>query len=166
MATALNAHESTANINTSQIVRDVADRLAYLDPNAAPFTLLTRKADTRVAESYKFEWFEKELSPKLDQVNNGAGYAAGATSIVVDNGAYFRVGDIVQVARTAEVFRVTAISSNTLTVVRAVGETSAAAMVDNDDLFILGSAYAEGASVGTEHSHQETAVYNYTQIAA
>jgi hypothetical protein len=166
MTTMVSAAESTANVNTSQQVRDVADQLAYLDPDAAPFTLVTSKADKRVAENFKVEWPEKETRPKYDQINNGAGYNSTATSLVVDNGAYFRNGDVVSVPRTGEKFQVSSISTNTLTVVRAVDgdRTTGAALVDNDDLFIIGSAYAEGAAVGTEKEVQESWVYNYTQI--
>jgi hypothetical protein len=38
------------------------------------------------------------------------------------------------------------------------------AILDNDDLQIIGQAYAEGATAGTEKQHMETYVYNYTQI--
>jgi hypothetical protein len=156
------AAESTANVNTSQHVRDVASSLAYLDPQAAPFTLITMKADKRVADNFKFEWAEKENRPLTDQV-------VGAqtdvdTAIEVDNETYFRVGDLVKNVRTGEVIRVTAVNAGDLTVVRGVGSTAAAAMNDNDDLFIVGSAYAEGAAVGTEKEHQEDWLYNYTQI--
>jgi hypothetical protein len=170
-ATGIRGTQATGNVNTSQHVRDVADRLVYLDPEASPFTLTLSQERAEKAENFKFEWAEKGgdfagagFAPKLDQVNNGAGYASGATSIVVDNGSYFNVGDTVKVVRTAEVMRVTAIATNTLTVVRGVGSTAAAALVDNDDLFIIGPSIAEGASVGVGNDYQEQWKFDYTQI--
>jgi len=56
------------------------------------------------------------------------------------------------------------VGTNTLTVTRSVGPTVAAAINDNDDLQIIGNAYAEGAGAGAPKSHQETYPYNYTQI--
>lgn len=160
------ARESTENVPASRRVRDVSERIAYLDPDAAPFTLLLSKAKKSTASAPKFEWIEKELPPRWDQLNNGGGYNDSATSIVVDNGAYFGVGDIVNVVRTGEKIRVSAVntSTNTLTIVRSVGNTAAAALVNNDDLQIIGNAYAEGSPLGLEKTHVEAYLYNYTQI--
>lgn len=164
--TVIRNRESTRNIPSTRAVRDVSRMIAYLDPDAGPFTNILQRASARVATNPKFEWFEKDLEARWDQVNNGAGYASGATSIVVDNGAYFSVNDVVNVVRTGEKVRVTAVNTgtNTLTIVRAVGSTVAAAMVDNDDLQIIGQAYAEGANKGAEKSHQESAKFNYVEI--
>lgn len=164
IATMISAAESTGNVNTSQHVRDVADRLAELDPEAGPIALITRQLDKRVADNFRAEWPEKELPPRYDQINNGAGYASGVTTWAVDNATYFRIADLVKVPRTGEVVRVTAVGSTTIDIVRGVGSTSAAAVVDNDDLFIIGSAHAEGADVPTEKEMQETWKYNFTQI--
>jgi hypothetical protein len=48
------------------------------------------------------------VKPRYDAINNGAGYASGATSIVVDNGPYFAQYDHVLNTRTGELIRVTA----------------------------------------------------------
>lgn len=168
----IRARESTENIPSNRRVRDVESRLAYLDPDAAPFTLILQKSGKRTVSSPKFEWIQKELPAKWMMVNNGAGYAAGATSVVVDNGAgadaakFTSVGDIINVVRTGEKIRVTAVdtATNTLTVVRGVGSTAAAALLDNDDLQIIGTAYAEGSPLGLEKSNVEDYLFNYTQI--
>ena len=160
------ARESTANTLSTVHERYVDREIHRLTPDAAPLTVLLRQIGKKSIPTTKPEWYEKELPARWDQVNNGAGYADNATSIVVDNAAYFSVRDIVNVPRTAEKMLVTAVNTgtNTLTVTRSVGPTAAAALVDNDDLQILGPGYAEGASLGNEKSHQPTAVYNYTQI--
>lgn len=164
--TLMRASESTENIPSSRRVRDVSKRINYLDPSAAPLTVLSKKASSESVYNPKFEWIEKDLPARWDAINNGAGYASGATSLVVDHATYFSVGDLVNVARTAEKMLVTTVTvgTNTLVVTRGVGTTAAAAIVDNDDLQIIGNAYAEGAGAGTEKSHQETYPYNYTQI--
>lgn len=164
--TIVRAAESTENIPAARRVRDVSRRIHYLDPSAAPLTVLAKKARRQSTYNSKFEWIEKDLPARWDAINNGAGYAAGDTSIVVDHAAYFSVGDLINVPRTAEKMRVTTVTpgTNTLVVVRSVGPTAAAALLDNDDLQIIGNAYAEGSLSGTEKSHVETYPFNYTQI--
>jgi hypothetical protein len=161
MTTMINGAQTTATVNTSTHVRDVS-RLHYLDPDISPFTHLIREARSEVADNFKFEWGEKTLAPKWDQVNGAQ--TSGDTSIEVDNGGYFKPHDLVKNPRTGEQIRVTAVTGNTLTVVRATGSTAAAAMNDNDDLLIIGQAVSEGAALPVARDHQETMPYNYTQI--
>jgi hypothetical protein len=163
-ATFVRAPESTENVPASRRVRDVSKKIGYLDPDIAPLTLILQRMNSASCFNTKFEWIEKDLEPGWTAVNNGAGYADNATSVVVDNGAYVSIGDILNVPRTGEKMLVTNISTNTLTVSRGVGSTAAAALVDNDDIQILGNAYQEGDTSGTEKSHAETYPYNYTQI--
>ena len=66
-------------------------------------------------------------------INNGAGYAVGATSMDVDSGSaltdatYIKIGD--------EILGITAISTNTLTVVRGQLGTTAATIVDDAPVY-------------------------------
>jgi hypothetical protein len=166
----IRAAEATGNIPSDRRVRDVADRIAYLDPDSAPLTLVLSRARSMAATNTKFEWIEKDLPARWAAINNGGGYNTTATSLVVDTGtaAYFSIGDVVKNVRTGEVMRVTAVNTgtHTLTVVRAVdGDgTTGTAINDNDDLLIIGNAYAEGVTSESEKSHPEAYKYNYTQI--
>lgn len=150
------------------MIRDVGPRIFYVDPNESPFTLLTSRVEGggKAADNPRFEWYEQERRPKKDQINAGAGYIAGDTALTVDNFRYFQVNDIVEVPRTGELMRVTVVGtpSNGITVTRAAGETSAAALVDNDDLFIVGSAWLEGADAGIPDEWQPVQAFNFTQI--
>lgn len=157
---------NTANINQDQRVIDMRKDIALLEPNAAPLTVLLKSINgkAKVAVNPEFKHLEDELAPRWDAVNNGAGYVAGATDIVVDNGSYFNVNDVILVPRTSEQMLVTAISTNTLTVTRAWGVTAAAAIVDNDAVTILSNASAEGADAPAMKTTKPTTVTNYTQI--
>jgi hypothetical protein len=152
------------NVLSNRRVIDMSKNIALLEPSATPLTVLLKNIASETAYNPKFEWLEYAPAPVSDAVNNGAGYADNATSIVVDNGAYFSVNDIVKVPRTGEVMRVTAVSTNTLTVTRAYGETTAAALVDNDPLLIIGNASAEGASARDYKNNDATNAYNFTEI--
>jgi hypothetical protein len=156
----------TANIQQSKIVVDMSETIGLLQPSEAPFMSFLKLAQkkTEAANNPKFEWLEDDLSPRWDAVNNAAGYANNATSIIVDNGDYFNVGDIVKVPRTGEVILVTAIATNTLTVLRGYGVTAGAALVDNDPFVIIGNVNEEGSGTRIIKSTQEVGKFNYTQI--
>jgi len=167
-ATTTRSTGTTANQQSTQYVRDVRRGLQELDPQTTPFTLILQKEGSMSAGNFKFEWNElggdfngAGYAPQYDAVNGTTGTG---TSVVVDNGAYFNVGDVVKVARTAELMKVTVVATNTLTVLRGVGSTSTAALADNDDLFIIGSSFAEGSASAVAHTWQEIPKYNYSQL--
>jgi hypothetical protein len=161
MPTMIEGAQTTANVEALGAVRDVS-RLKYLNPDIATFTHLLSEASAAVAGRTKFEWPEKDLAPRYDLVTGAQ--TAGDTTIEVDNPKYFKPGDIVKVPRTGETMRVTAIGAADITVIRSVGDTAAAALNDNEDLFRLGQAFQEGASLPVARDHQETWKHNFTEI--
>lgn len=161
----------TRNITQNKIVVDMSDTIALLQPNAEPFMsfLKIAKRNSEVASSPKFEWMEDDLLPRWDAINGGSGFLSSDTKIVVDNGTYFTVNDVLKVPRTGEVMLVTTINpdgdnANELAVTRGYGVTSAAALVDNDPIVIIGNANQEGSGTRDLKSTAEVAKYNYTQI--
>lgn len=162
MATVVGAR-GTGNISQSQRKVDMKQNVLLLEPSASPLTVLLKMLNKAPAHNPEYSWQEDDLEPRFDAVNNGAGYASGDTSIVVDNGAYFGQDFLVRVTRTGEVIRVSSVSTNTLTVVRGVGST-AAALVDNDELLVIGSAAPEGDTSRPARSSNPTKITNYTQI--
>jgi hypothetical protein len=163
LITGQRATAGTQGVNQDQRKIDMADKILLLEPDAAPLTVITKNIKKIPTGNPQFKWQEDELDPRFDRINNGAGYAAGATSIIVDNGSYFQVQQIVYVTRTGEAMRVTAVSTNTLTVVRGVGST-AAALVDNDELLIANTAQPEGDASKPARTRNPSTVTNYTQI--
>ncbi len=134
--------------------------------NAAPLTILTRKLNKKKTQDPEYRWFEEDIAPCWDAINNAAGYNSTDTALVVDNPLYFTVGDIVKVPRTGEVMLVTAINdgTSTLTVRRGFGTTAAAALVDNDPLFIVSNAFAEGSARADINQQNPVMKSNYCQI--
>lgn len=150
---------------TAVIVREVGSEVYFLDPSANPFTLLTDRSGSAGIDNPRFEWYEKALRPKATQVNNGGGYTDADVVFTVDNGNVFRINDVIMVPRTGEVMVVTAQTSTSVTTgARSHGTPAAAALLDNDDIFVIGSANAEGADVGIPDEWQETHVWNLAQI--
>jgi hypothetical protein len=153
---------TTGNADNRRV--DMADKILLLEPDSAPLTVITKKISKKKTGNPQFKWQEDELDPRYDAVNNGAGYSDSDTSIVVDNGPYFYAQCLVYVPRTGETMRVTAVSTNTLTVVRGVGDSTGAALLDNDELIITSSAQPEGDASKTARSRNQATVYNYCQI--
>lgn len=166
--TVIAGQRRTDNVASSQRVIDMAKEINLLEPESAPITTVLNRlyegGRRRRATDPKFQWHEDELEGRSDAVNNGAGYSSTATSVVVDSGTLFAVDDLVNVPRTGEVFLVTAISTNTLTVVRGVSGSGNAALVDDDPLYIIGTAADEGGTSFEARSANPTPVVNYTQI--
>lgn len=157
---------STGNITSNKIVIDMSNDIALLEPNEAPFMSFMKLAKRNVlaCTSPKFEWLEDDLGARWDAINLLAGYLSTDTAIVVDDGTIFTARDIIKIPRTGEVISVTSIATNTLTVVRGYGTTTAAALVDNDPLVIVGNANEEGATSRTIKSTLEVPKFNYAQI--
>jgi hypothetical protein len=163
--TLVTGQQGTATVDSARRRIDMADKVLLLEPDAAPLTVLTKNLSKRPAINPKFSWQEDEADPRIDAINNGAGYASGITALVVDNAAYFAAQDVIYCPRTGETMRVTAVNTGTqtLTVVRGVGST-AAALVDNDEIFRLSSAQPEGDASKPARSRNTSAILNYTQI--
>lgn len=153
----------TKSLASGQFQVDMSGEIMNLQPDAAPLTVLSAKMGKKPTEAPEFSWWEDDLEPRFDAINNGAGYASGITALVVDNGAYFAEHDLVLVTRTLEVLRVTSVVSNTINVIRGVGST-AAALVDDDELIVFASAQPEGDTSKPARSSNATKVTNYTQI--
>ena len=156
-----------AGASLPELVEDVSDIIGIVSPFETP--LLDHLGDPRSpALSTVHEWIEDALLPNADQINQASfsPSATAATSITVDNGSRFQAGDLVRPADSAEVMLVTAISTNTLTVVRAYGGTTAFSLTDNMKLNILGNASLEGAPASAARSTSRTRKSNYTQIFA
>lgn len=159
------AVRSTGNIVSGRRVVDIANKIDVLEPDSAPLTQLTKKMKKSETTNPEFKWMDEESLSKADAINYSTGYTAGDTSIVVDNGSRFRIGDVVKHIATGEQMLVTNVVTNTLTVRRGWGTTSAqAAFTDNDVLLIAGNANPEGATKRTIKVQDQTIRVNYAQI--
>ena len=163
------AQTAVANaVNASRLVIDMKDKINLLEPSANPLTLLTKKAKSSSCHNPKFEWLEDEATPVTTRVNNSTDVATDGTALIVDAGEYFQADDHVKVQRTGEVFKVTSVSSDTLTIVRGWAGTTTAGegyvIIDNDQLTNLGGAFTENDGAGTSLQVKVAEKYNYTEI--
>ena len=154
---------------TSVIVREVGSKIFYLDPSAAPFTLLTERAGSAGTPNPKFEWYEKALRPKTATVDNASGGIEDSTSgtnLKTVESNVVKVRDVLLLPATGELVLVlTQTTATDYTVTRNLqADGSGFTSSVGDDIFVVGSANFEGADVGVPDEWQETHKYNLTQI--
>lgn len=140
--------------------------IKYLNADRTPFLRIKAETEVEKVSHYEYRVAERDHPNRWTRVNNGAGYASGSTSIVVDEVLCCRIGDIILVPRTGEKIEVTNFtpSTNTLTVTRGALGTTAAALVDNDWFKILFTAEEENGTQTTIITTDTTTVTNFTQI--
>lgn len=158
---------ATNTILQDRLVIDMSEKIAELEPNKSPLITLTKKMKKkRTVDRPEYDWMEQDPGNRWDAINNTTGYLATDTELVVDNAGYFRAGDIVKVPSTSEVMLVTAVAdaTETLTVSRGWGGSTAAALNDDDPLVILGNANEEGAKLREIKTKEPVKKTNYTQI--
>ncbi|HNS19918.1 MAG TPA: DUF5309 family protein [Sedimentisphaerales bacterium] len=154
----------TAGTALPELAEDVADVVGLISPQETP--LLDALGDPlREATSIHHEWLEDELLPNKDAINDSTwSNPAADTTFNVDNGSRFRIGDQVQVEGSEELMFVTAVSGDTLTVVRGYAGTTAESLADNAVLNILGNAALEGDDRPNARFTTRVRCGNYTQI--
>ncbi|MBX3388074.1 MAG: DUF5309 family protein [Phycisphaeraceae bacterium] len=154
-----------AGSNLPEIMEDVSDIVGIVSPYETP--LLDYLGDAkRPALSTIHEWIEDSLLPNTDTLNQTTFTpdAQNATSLTVQNGSRFQIGDLVRPDASAEVMQVTAVAGNVLTVVRGYGTTAKATLTNGKRFFILGNAALEGADATTARFTLRARKANYTQI--
>jgi len=152
-------------------VRDVSEQMVLLEPDAAPLFVLTNAAKRKQPTiSPRFEWVEDNEVALWGVSSATTDWSSAATNILVADGTLFGVGDICAVPKSAsssaapEVFLVTAISTNTLTVTRGVGSSGADTLPATGSIRILASAFAEDSNVGTQRYTAKVVKISYAQI--
>ena len=181
----ISGQRDTRNVNQSGLVIDMDNIIHMTAPDETPFATMALsnglgKLNKELAkpgrfngislqrgtcDSPKHEWLEDEYASRTTAINYSTGYSTTATSIVVDDGTIVVAGQVLFIPQTKEVMHVTAVSTNTLTVVRNKNATVAGhVLTDNDEVVVLGSAHLEGSVTPTANSTDKSPKYNYTQI--
>lgn len=153
----------TLNVNQSQRKVDMAKAILLLEPDAAPLTLFSHELKKRPCVNPEYSWVEDALDPEFTTANGSHNGSVTTIAVAAGTGTYFAQHDLVRVTATGEVFRVTAVATDNLTVVRAVGSTGQT-IADGGELLIIGSAQPEGDTSKPARSTNPVKKTNYTQI--
>ena len=152
-------------------VRDVSEQMVLLEPDAAPLFVLTNSAKRKQPTiGPRFEWVEDTEVSLWGQSSATVDWTSAATNILVADGTLFGVGDIVAVPKAQsssaapEVFLVTTVSTNTLTITRGIGSSGADTISATGSLRILASAFKEDDNIGQQRYTAKTVQISYAQI--
>lgn len=117
------------------------------------------------AEDTTHRWNEDALN--TDTITASGSVASGGTTVTASTGqgARVHVGDLLYATASGstEVMQVTAVSTDSITVVRGYNSTTQASIADTDVLGII-RAEQEGSDIGTDRSVSPTVRLNYTHI--
>lgn len=110
---------------------------------------------TRVRNKIR-DWYLNE-----DAINMGSGMNTTTTTMTVDDGTKFNVGDLVDVED--ECMKITAISTNDLTVVRAYKDTTAATHADDTVVYIIDTWSKSEINLAIEEAFRGLQPYLYEE---
>jgi hypothetical protein len=153
--------------NAKVRVRAVGDIIHRIDWTEAP---LLKKFGTNNESKFKFEkwphtkyeWLLDTMSPRTTTIAEDLDNSE--TGVDVVDGSLFKEGDVIKI--DDELMYVSGVVSNTLTVVRGSGSTTAAAHTTGAVTERVFIARLEGSDYDTGHTTEVTDNYNYTQIFA
>ena len=134
---------------------------SQLAGTAPIFALSSGSAQFQLTSKIHY-WFMKQ--PYSSKLIASAAANNTATSITVDKGAVVETSSVIMNTKTNEYMFVSAVSGNTLTVVRGFAESTAAAVTQNDELLYLGTAKKEGSLAPNPKYRRGVPRMNYSQI--
>lgn len=134
---------------------------SQLAGTAPIFALSSGSAQFQLTSKIHY-WFMKQ--PYSSKLIASAEANDSATSITVDKGAVVEPSSVIMNTRTNEYMFVSAVSGNTLTVVRGFAESTAATVTQNDELLYLGTAKKEGSLAPNPKYRRGVPRMNYSQI--
>lgn len=159
VGTAVATDESLAD----EKVIDMDPTMRKLDPDQTQFTTMTSRMSSRPATREKINWLEEQYV--LD-VYTASAYTSGATSVTITTAAEtlaIKPNDVLRNMRTGQPMIVDVVNTGTgVLTVRPQG-TNAAGNA-GDKLLFVGTAYPQGADIGTPKYSARVLGFNYTQI--
>jgi hypothetical protein len=154
---------TTTNVLSDQLAIDLGDRISLLEPSAQPLAVFSRRAEKKKTVATKYSWLEDVSKARFATQSGGATSGALTIAVSAGQGAQFQQWDQVLNTRTSEQFRVDGVSGDTLTVTRGIGST-AAAMLNGDELYLIGTAQPENDTSKPSRFDVPSKVTNNTQI--
>lgn len=157
--------------NTGNFTQDLAKKsfaamITRLMPNGtAPLFALTSMLTDETALQVEHGFFSKTMIFPEAKINNGAGYTDTDTTFAVDSTTNLLPGMIMRIERTGENVIINSVPTSTsITVNRGVGTVAAAAILDDDDLYQVGTAFEESSQRPDANNIIPVRVTNLTQI--
>ena len=155
--------------DTTPHVRVITDLISLIDPSDAPLVNALGGLDG-ASGKFRFtggkgkvvEWLEDSLIPLSDVMDEGATITSTVTTIKVTDGSLYQPGHVIMI--DTEYLWVSSISTNTITVTRAAGGSTAATHNSIAAVTMVGMARLEGAESDTIALTDVSVGSNFTQI--
>jgi len=143
---------------------DFASSLLQVNPTgSAPMLALTSGMVSAPATDTIVNWFEEVHLTGRTGIASFSTDGDG-TGVTVDDASEYVVGTVLLVEETAEYLLVTAVSGNTITVVRSIGGTTATTLTTSHNVQKVGNGHAEGSAMPTAVVNVGDVRFNVTQI--
>lgn len=163
--TVVTGQRNTTNQASVQRYVDITNPIRELEPDATPLTQITRSLGSRPTGDKEYHWTESEREVTSDAINKSGGYEASVEEMVVDTEEVFAANQLVIAPRTNEIMIVKELKgSSKVKFLRGQCGTSAAALNDNEPLFVIARAAEEGTTSFEARTGNPTKITNYTEI--
>jgi hypothetical protein len=154
---------TTTNVLSDQLAIDLGDEISLLEPSAQPLAVFSRAAQKQATVATKFSWLEDQSKTRFLTQSGGATSGATVVALSAGQGANVQQWDQLLNTRTGEQFRVDGVAVDNINVTRGIGST-AAAMLNGDEIIIIGTAQPENDTSKPARSDVPSKVTNNTQI--
>lgn len=161
LTTMFNAQANPANLNETSLA---ANLLRYSPNGTAPLFALTGAMGSKTAKAVEHGYFSKTM--KFSKAVVAGSHSDSDTTITLDttDGVGLVEGHVLHNFATGENLHVVGVGVDEITVTRAFGRVAADDIDDGEELFVVGTAYAEGSARPDPRSIQAVYVSNFTQI--
>lgn len=159
----------TTYTDTTPQKRSIADMIGMIDWTEAPLLRtfgLNNESKFRLVNfpRTKVEWLEDTMAPRAGTVNEALDSSETGVDVATGQGDYLKAGDVIKV--DSELMYVSSVSTDTATVIRGFGGTTAASHSDQAAWTLATVARLEGATATTGYTTALSNPFNYTQILA
>lgn len=177
----------TGDFGTAERPKSFREMILFRNPKgSSPIFALTARARKMTVDDPEFNWWDEPNTNIRLQVNDGDNIGAAETLVTVDSSdpsesspggqyglaTHLKAGDLLMVEKTTEaadidnelIEVVNVVSDTQFTVRRGVAGTTAAQISNDDNLLLIGSAYAEGTAAPEAVARNPIKYNNFTQI--
>jgi len=143
---------------------DIDTRLAELNYKTPVFYNMLQAfgGDSDTTSNPRFDWGEEDIPVNITAADGAE--LIDAVSMDVIDGSIIRAGDIIRNMTTNELIRVTAVSTNTLTITRGWSGSTAVAIGDEDIIMVMHFSLGEGGDAPEAITAVAGSGYNYTSF--
>ncbi len=162
-ATVVTGQRNINSLVAQRIVPQIEDKILFRRPNKSPFVAFSKTVrGSKNVPNRQFGWLTRDEYPRLSAVTDATVTAAAVlVNVTAGTGVRFYTNALVMNTTTQEIFRVTGVAVDAVSIARIA---NAQTMAAGQQLVILGSAYPSGDIAGTMKSLQDVFDWNYTTI--